>query len=160
MNSEKYAKAHNIQVKSQVKRHLKDKYAQIVNLYFTVLEKVLEKEEKLGKTFQITHIIKNDDFHRALIACSIETVFFINNFSDISFTELLDLCGVQAFEFWKIIASFIKFDNKLPQPLKKHFYNLEVRIILSLAWKQGSIIQQMITRSFTKQIETSSSSKL
>jgi len=151
LNLEGNPQVHIMQINAQVKKHLNEKKSQIMNLYLTVLEKVLEKEEKRGKTFQITDIIRNDEFHRALIACSIETVFFINNFTDISFTELLELCKVQAFEFWKIIASFVKFDPKLPQPILKHFYNLEVKIIMNLAWKKGSVIQQIITRSFKNQ---------
>jgi len=160
LNPKKRLKSQNVKINHQVNKHLKEKHTQIVNLYFTVLEKVLEKEEKRGKTFQITDIIKNDDFHRALIACSIETVFFVNNFTDITFTELLELCGVQAFEFWKIIASFVKFDAKLPQPLIRHFYSLEVKIIMNLAWKQGSVVQQIITQSYKQQNKVPNQSKI
>jgi hypothetical protein len=65
-------------------------------------------------------VLENDSFHRALIACCIESVFFIHNISVIEFSSVLSMCRIDAFEFWKLINSFAQFDPKMPVPLKRH----------------------------------------
>lgn len=126
-------------------KHLKEKHPQIVNLYLTVLEVLLGKEEKKGNK-QIPEILRNENFHRALITASMETVFFVNNYSSISFVDLLEVCGIQAFEFWRIIKTFLNFDPKMPQPIKKHFQDLEFQIVMKLAWKTDSVVHQLINK--------------
>src|SRR5687768_1182275 len=63
----------------------KDKYNQMVSLYLKVLEELLSQEERKVRNPNFIAILSNEDFHRALIACSIETVFFVNNTSSVSF---------------------------------------------------------------------------
>ena len=127
-------------------KKLKDKQTQIINLYFKVLEELLVKEESKTKRSQFQEILKNENFHKALIACSIETVFFVNNYSDLTFPKLLELCKLQAFEFWRMIASFIKFDSRIPSPIQRHFYSLEVKILMYFAWQKDSIIHQLVNK--------------
>jgi len=129
---------------AQIKKQIKDKQHQIINLYFKVLEELLVQEERKTKRVQYSEIIRNDNFHRSLIAASIETVFFVNNYTDLSFTMLLELCNINSFEFWRIIASYIKFDSNMPHQLRKHFSDLEVKILLHLAWKKNSPVLNVI----------------
>jgi len=39
-------------------------------------------------------VLSNENFYRSLIACSIETVFFVLNVSNIKFESLLEICGI------------------------------------------------------------------
>lgn len=123
---------------------LNDKHNQIVNLYLKVLEDLLLQEEKKPKESDGLEILKTDAFHKALIACSIETSFFINNTSNITFVRLLELCEIEAFDFWRIIGNFAKFDQQMPYPIKKHLYDLEFKIMMSLAWRKNSTVHQTV----------------
>jgi len=128
-----------------IQKQLKDKQHQIMNLYYKILEELLVQEERKTRKPNLQEILRNENFHRALLACSIEVVFFINNYSNLSFQKLLDLCKIPAFEFWRIISSFMTFDPKMPHALKKHFYDIELRIIMKLAWKKDSSILEVLT---------------
>ena len=125
-------------------KKLKDKHNQIVSLYLRVLEDLLIQEEKKTKSPNYFEILNNDSFHKALIACSIETVNFVMNSTNVSFVKLLDICECQAFEFWRIIGSFMKFDPQMPYPIKKNLHDLELKIFMCLAWKKDSIVHQLI----------------
>jgi len=127
-------------------KKIREKHTQIVNLYLKVLEELLSQEEKKIKDSDTQEILKSDNFHKALIACCVETTFFVNNTSGVSFVRLLDICDVEAFEFWKIIANFVKFDLQMPYPIKKHLYDLELKILMFLAWKKNSSVHQVIKR--------------
>ena len=114
-------------------------------LYFQVLEELLIKEEKVCPQSP-ENILLNEDFHKALIACCIETTLFVNNYTheDLTFMRLLELCNTQPFEFWKIITSFVRFDPHMPTPIQKHMRELELKIIFQLAWREDSQICSLI----------------
>ncbi|RZM21677.1 MAG: hypothetical protein EOO88_32055, partial [Pedobacter sp.] len=46
-------------------------------------------------------ILSNEEFHKSLIACSIETVFFVNNSSNVTFSKLLE----QSSRVWTVTAA-------------------------------------------------------
>jgi len=134
----------------KIQRQLKDKYHQIIHLYYKILEELLVQEENKTKRPQYQEILRNESFHRALLGCAIEVVFYVNNYSDLSFQSLLELCNIPAFEFWRIIPSFMRFDPKMPQSIKRHFYDLELKILMYLAWKRGSTILELINSLVSK----------
>ena len=127
-------------------KKIKDKQVQMINLYLKVLEELLNQEEKKTQNPNYIGILSNEEFHRALIACSIETVFFVNNSSSVAFPKLLELCEIQPFEFWRIIGSFSKFDPLIPPPLKSHLHSLELRILMNLAWKKDSVVHKIVKK--------------
>lgn len=127
-------------------KKVKDKHNQMVSLYLKVLEELLSQEEKKTRNPNYFELLSNEVFHKALIACSIETVFFVNNSSNVNFNVLLELCEIQAFEFWRIIGSFAKFDPQIPFPIKKHLHTIELKIIMCLAWKKGSVVQKIVRK--------------
>jgi len=127
-------------------KKIKDKQSQMVNLYLKVLEELLNQEERKTDTPNYVEILSNVEFHKSLIACSIETVFFVNNSSSVAFPKLLELCEIQPFEFWRIIGSFAKFDPQIPPPLRNHLQSLELRIIMNLAWKRDSVVHKIVKK--------------
>jgi len=98
-------------------------------------------------------VLSNESFYKSLIACSIETVFFVLNVSTIKFEQLLQICGIQAFEFWRILNSFIGFDRHIPFPIKRHLFDIEQQILRTLAWKKDSIVHQIIKTCITDSLE-------
>jgi hypothetical protein len=66
-------------------------------------------EEKRLKEQNFTILLTNENFHRSHIICSIETVLFAYNMRDlISFSDLLKVFNLQAFELSIIIESFVQ----------------------------------------------------
>ena len=128
---------------------------QIKALYFKVLEELLVQEEKKIHNQNFTEILLNSQFHKALIACCIETTFFVNNYTNEkrTFEKLLELCNTQPFEFWRIITSFVRFDPTMPTPIRKHIYELETKIIAQLAWKKDSQLHQLVVQLFEQNNE-------
>ena len=123
-----------------------EKQVQMESLYLRVLEELLNQEERKTKNLNYAEILSTEEFHRALIACSIETVFFIQNNSNVTFVKLLEICEIQPLDFWKIISSFAKFDPQMPLPLKKHLHVLELKILMNLAWKKESAVHKIIEK--------------
>ncbi len=123
---------------------------QIRALSFKVWEELLLGEEKKVVNQNLAEILLNEDFHKALIACCIETTFFVNNHSNqnLTFLRLLELCDTQPFEFWRIITSFVRFDPQMPVPIRKHMHELETKIVTQLAWRRGSQVYELVVQLF------------
>ena len=125
-------------------KKIRDRSNQIISLYYKVIEELLIMEEKRGKNGNVIDLLMNDSLHKSMIACSLETAFFVNNTSNTNFQKLLELCDIQAFEFWGTISIFIKFDQQIPYPIKKHLHEIEIKILTCLAWKKDSLVHKMI----------------
>lgn len=134
-------------------KKLKDYHGQISSLYIRTLEEMLMQVDKKNIHGDQQELLLDSSFHRALIACCIETVFFVNNSSNVAFVALLDMCEIQAFDFWKVISGFEKSDPHMPFPIKKHLYDLEVKIITQLAWRRGSQIHQIVKMHFQESVK-------
>lgn len=120
------------------------KIEDIGKLYYTTLENLLKIEKNKGGT--CTTILQNDKFHRALFACCAETILYIVNISCVSFEEILNFHNIVAFDFWKNINSFIQFDIKMPLQVKKHFKDIEERIVTRDGWEENNPVAQAISR--------------
>ena len=89
-------------------------------------------------------VLGNASFHMALLACCVESVFFVHNISCVNFNEVLAMCSIDAFDFWKLINSYAQFDPKMPVPLKRHLRALEIRILSQLAWTSQGVIATIV----------------
>lgn len=52
--------------------------------------------------------------------------------------------SLSVFDFWKLVNSYIVVDPQMPMPLKRHFRDIEIKIVTELGWKFGSPILQII----------------
>jgi hypothetical protein len=112
------------------------------NFFTIVIGKILLKE--LEKSVSSEALARNEEFNRGIYACCLEALLYLHSVVSINFEEVLDICGSSPFEFWKVINSFLQFDNNIPQPLRRHYREIEIKIISSLAWREGSKINQAI----------------
>jgi len=78
----------------------------IIKLYFKVLEELIKNEEMKLNSSNLATVLGNHSFHMALLACCVETVFFVHNISCVAFHEVLEMCSIDAFDFWKLINSY------------------------------------------------------
>lgn len=112
------------------------------NFFTIVIGRILLKE--LEKSVSSEALARNEEFNRGIYACCLEALLYLHSVVSINFEEVLDICGSSPFEFWKVINSFLQFDSNIPQPLRRHYREIEIKIISSLAWREGSKINQAI----------------
>ncbi len=78
--------------------------------------------------------IQNELTYLGLLACSCESVYFILNVTQVSFAKIVNIIEIPWYELWKVMDFYIRFDSSMPNNLKIHLLDLEVKIISSLAW--------------------------
>ena len=113
-------------------------------LYFKMLLSFLMAEEKrLGKS-DFSELLANEAFHTSLLACCLESVFASYSTPGMGFPEVLRVLSLKAFDFAKVIESFIRHEPHLPAHLKLHFADVESKIIESLAWCDDSPLHSLM----------------
>ncbi|GAB9474215.1 hypothetical protein Gpo141_00011352 [Globisporangium polare] len=116
-----------------------------VALFYSVLEALLLSERDRLRTTNFSSLLNNETFVSSLYACSLEVVLKAHSLITLSFPFLLDILGVNAFDFGKIVESFVKHTPKLPNVLKRHMRDLEQTILDSLAWRSDSGLYVVLT---------------
>lgn len=116
----------------------------VIKLYLHLLHLMLDTEQRTNSKANFSLILPNLSFHRSLLASSLEAVLYLHNISSISFEEILSICQINAFDFWKIITSFCNVDKHMPGQIKAHFRMIEVRIISVLGWTGNSPVIRAI----------------
>lgn len=130
------------------------KLDQIKSFYFCVVDELLLAEEKINKSIDLNPLLQNENFHRSVFAAAAETILFIHNSTSLMFEDLLDKCNVSAFDFWKCLPYFLRFDISIPPPLSTHFNEINKKILASIAWKKKSPIYALIAQLMQKPLTT------
>ncbi|XP_009577566.1 PREDICTED: retinoblastoma-associated protein-like, partial [Fulmarus glacialis] len=119
-----------------------------VRLYFRVMESMLKSEEERLSVQNFSKLLNDNVFHTSLLACAVEVVMatYGRNASqsdgtsaetDLSFPWILNVFDLKAFDFYKVIESFIKAEPSLTREMIKHLERCEHRIMESLAWQSA-----------------------
>ncbi|XP_010123988.1 PREDICTED: retinoblastoma-associated protein-like, partial [Chlamydotis macqueenii] len=117
-----------------------------VRLYYRVMESMLKSEEERLSVQNFSKLLNDNIFHTSLLACAVEVVMatYGRNASqsdgtsaetDLSFPWILNVFDLKAFDFYKVIESFIKAEPSLTREMIKHLERCEHRIMESLAWQ-------------------------
>ncbi|EQC37647.1 hypothetical protein SDRG_05238 [Saprolegnia diclina VS20] len=123
---------------SQVEGSLGKTKTMGVGLYYRVLESLLDAEADRLHTTDFSSLLTNTAFHKALFACSMEVVLKAHSLVTLAFPHILATCDVSAFDFGKILESFVKRAPSLPSELKRHMRDLEQTVLDSLVWQSQS----------------------
>ncbi|XP_045145025.1 retinoblastoma-associated protein isoform X2 [Echinops telfairi] len=123
-----------------------------VRLYYRVMESMLKSEEERLSIQNFSKLLNDNIFHKSLLACALEIVMatYSRNTSrldpgtNLSFPWILSVLNLKAFDFYKVIESFIKAETKLTREMIKHLERCEHRIMESLAWLSGSPLFDLI----------------
>uniref|UniRef100_A0A8D0L7Z6 Retinoblastoma-associated protein n=1 Tax=Sphenodon punctatus TaxID=8508 RepID=A0A8D0L7Z6_SPHPU len=118
---------------------------------------LLQEEERLS-VHNFSKLLNNNDFHMSLLACAVEVVMAtygrnasqtdgMNIETDLSFPWILNVLDLKAFDFYKVIESFIKAEPSLTREMIKHLERCEHRIMESLAWQSDSPLFDHIKQS-------------
>ncbi|KAM8976422.1 retinoblastoma-associated protein [Pelodytes ibericus] len=119
-----------------------------VRLHYRVMEALLKSEEERLHIQNFSILLNNDIFHTCLLAAAVEVVMAtyggnisqnqLNPITDLSFPWILHIFELKAFDFYKVIESFIKFEPSLSRDVIKHLERCEHRIMECLAWQSDS----------------------
>ncbi|XP_043929110.1 retinoblastoma-associated protein isoform X2 [Protopterus annectens] len=136
-------------------------------LYFRVMESMLKSEEKRLSVQNFSKLLNIDTFHTSLLGCSVEVVMATYGSSgsilqtgtthaetNLSFPWILHIFKLKAFDFYKVIESFIKVEPCLTREMVKHLEGCEHRIMESLAWQTDSPIFELIKQSREQEGQT------
>ncbi len=58
--------------------------------------------------------------------------------------DILNLVNLKAFDYWRLLNSFLKFDPQMPRALNTHFREIEIKIVSEAAWQSGSPVVEII----------------
>ncbi|XP_052642090.1 retinoblastoma-associated protein isoform X2 [Harpia harpyja] len=136
-----------------------------VCLYYRVMESMLKSEEERLSVQNFSKLLNDNIFHTSLLACALEVVMATYGRSasqsdgtsaetDLSFPWILNVFDLKAFDFYKVIESFIKAEPSLTREMIKHLERCEHRIMESLAWQSGSPLFDLIKQSKEREGQT------
>ncbi|KAG9491401.1 hypothetical protein GDO78_000089 [Eleutherodactylus coqui] len=117
-----------------------------VRLHYRVMESMLKSEQERLSVQNFSRLLNNDTFHRCLLACAVEVVVatYGRNLLPISFPWILRVFEQRAFDFFKVIESFIKAEPSLTKDMIKHLERCEHMIMECLAWQSNSPLFDLI----------------
>ncbi|XP_074073222.1 retinoblastoma-associated protein isoform X1 [Macrotis lagotis] len=127
-----------------------------VRLYYRVMESMLKSEEERLSIQNFSKLLNDSIFHTSLLACALEVVMATygrstyqshDSGTDLSFPWILNVLDLKAFDFYKVIESFIKAEASLTREMIKHLERCEHRIMESLAWQSDSPLFDLIKQS-------------
>ncbi|CAL1573675.1 unnamed protein product [Knipowitschia caucasica] len=130
----------------------KQRYTLGVRLYYKVMEAMLKSEEKRLSVQNFSKLLNDSTFHTSLLACALEVVMATygeSSFksggngseaseSNLCFPWILDVFELAAFDFYKVIESFIKAEPTLSKDIVKHLETCENLIMEKIAWLTDS----------------------
>uniref|UniRef100_A0AAY4AAD0 Retinoblastoma 1 n=1 Tax=Denticeps clupeoides TaxID=299321 RepID=A0AAY4AAD0_9TELE len=125
----------------------KQRFALGVCLYYRVMESMLKSEEERLSVHNFSKLLNNSSFHTSLLACALEVVMATYAELDLCFPWILDVFQLSAFDFYKVIESFIKAEPSLSRDMVKHLERCEHQIIESTAWRDGSPLFELLRQS-------------
>jgi len=86
----------------------------------------------------------NDQYLMGILICCMESVFFILNINEISFSDLLNNSEIDVVKLWEGFNDFLRCEMFLPTPLKFHLLDIEIKLVSSYVWKSGSSLLKII----------------
>ncbi|XP_061595820.1 retinoblastoma-associated protein [Cololabis saira] len=145
-----------------------------VRLYYKVMEAMLKSEEKRLSVQNFSKLLNDSTFHTSLLACALEVVMATYEESsfknpgggdqaetDVRFPWILNVFNLAAFDFYKVIESFIKAEPTLSKDIIKHLETCENLIMEKIAWKTGSTLFELLRQEHesgvAEQVETPAS---
>ncbi|XP_019187612.1 PREDICTED: retinoblastoma-related protein-like [Ipomoea nil] len=113
--------------------------SEAMKLYYRVLQAMCVAESQILRGNNLTSLLTNERFHRCMLACSAELVLATHKTTaTVLFPAVLERTGIMAFDLSKVIESFIRHEDSLPQELRRHLNSLEERLLESVVWEKGS----------------------
>ncbi|XP_028277176.1 retinoblastoma-associated protein [Parambassis ranga] len=141
--------------------HGRQRFTLGVGLYYKVMEAMLKSEEKRLSVQNFSKLLNHSTFHTSLLACALEVVMATYGESsfknggynhgggeaaetNVCFPWILNVFNLAAFDFYKVIESFIKAEPTLNKDIVKHLETCENLIMERIAWKTASPLFELL----------------
>lgn len=112
-----------------------------IHLYLYLLVQTWGQRKRADFEADFLESYRHDGFHRSLLALAGECLLYSENSATVSFEEVLQVAGVAAFDFWKVLIFALPH---FPRPLKAHFRLIETKIVCSLGWERTGAINHFL----------------
>lgn len=124
-----------------------------IGVYFTAFDGILEREKarlrsRGDKQSIASRLIRNDEFHKSLMALSWECVVAIHGRNDMRMLwTAMHALKITPFALSKVVESFVKALPECPMFIVSHMSTCDARINESLVWTSNSeLVQAVIER--------------
>jgi len=119
---------------------------QTKKMTFRILEQLLLKEKARAGVRDFSDMLSNSVFISSVFVCAQETTLYICNDKALTLQQMLKEVGLKAFDYWRILNSFIKYDPHMPKLLKLHFREIEINVVSEFAWEPESPVVKVMRK--------------
>jgi hypothetical protein len=111
-----------------------------INLRFFLctLEKLLNDEFNVHGMRFLENLLTLESFVNAVVALCAELDGFIRDNTSMDIVQIMEICNISAFDFWRVLSSLPKAIKGIPSVLRRHLFELELNLMFSLAWQKNS----------------------
>ncbi|CAJ0593524.1 unnamed protein product [Cylicocyclus nassatus] len=117
----------------------------ITTLFFVLVEKIVLEERKRNPDRDLEGLLRKEEFLSAVFCCAMELVLFVQE-SERVFPWCLEVCGLPAVSFQKIIEVVIRNESRLTREMVRHLNHVEERVLEELAWTKDSALWTALSR--------------
>ncbi len=119
-----------------------ERFVMVQKIYFVLLETLLQSEEERlqQKGTNFTLLLSNEAFHRSLIWCALEMVFYSFRVDKAFYPHNLSMAGVSALDLIKIIESVLRTLKNLSSVMARRLTDIEEHLLEFYAWKRGDAL--------------------
>ncbi|WKX90609.1 hypothetical protein Q1695_009452 [Nippostrongylus brasiliensis] len=114
-------------------------------LFYVLLEHIVLGERKQNPDRDFQGLLRKEEFLSAVFCCAMELVLFVQE-SKREFPWCLEVCGLPAVSFQKIIEVVIRNEPNLSREMVRHLNRLEELVLEKWAWTQGSPLWTALSR--------------
>lgn len=122
-------------------------------------ERVLQEKRKTSESINFGSALSDQNMHKGILICCIEVYSFIKNQHNfIDFDNLMEVAELNPLDIWRVLSLFLRYDQSMPHPVKKHLLELEINILSSKMWSDIDCVEiflQQISEDQENQIEDS-----
>lgn len=111
-----------------------------------ILEQLLLKEKARAGMRDFSDMLSNSVFISSVFVCAQETTLYISNDKALTLPQMLKEVNLKAFDLWRILNGFIKYDPHMPKQIKLHFREIEINVVSEFAWEPQSPVVLVIRK--------------
>lgn len=119
-----------------------ERFVYVQKLYFLLMETLLQSEEERlqqkGTNFSV--LLSNEAFHRSLVWCALEMVFYSFRVERAFYPHNLAIAGVSALDLIKIIESVLRTLRNISSVIHRRLTDIEEHLLEFFAWKRGDAL--------------------
>ncbi|KAL6729191.1 hypothetical protein Aduo_000268 [Ancylostoma duodenale] len=117
----------------------------MTTLFFVLVEKIILEERKRNPDRDLEGLLRKEEFLSAVFCCAMELVLFVQE-SERVFPWCLEVCGLPAVSFQKIIEVVVRNESRLTRDMVRHLNHVEERVLEELAWAKDSPLWTSLSR--------------